>query len=90
MKTKVKLYAAYLHSTIMIPGAMPSLETLTDEKMPKGTKLYLIPQGLLIESKYNAGQGPNKGPVSAIVPFANVKIMIVDQFTDDVDGKEEG
>lgn len=89
MKTKVKLSAAYLHSTIMIPGAVPSLETLTEEKMPRGTKIYMIPQGLLIESKYNAGQGPNKGPVSAIVPFANVKIMIVENITDEPAYKEE-
>lgn len=63
---RVPVESAFLHSVVMIPGAMQSLETLTAEKAGH-VSLFMTPQGLLLEAK---------GKV-AIVPFTNVKIMVL-------------
>lgn len=78
---KLPLKAAFLHSTVMIPGVMSEMESLVPEKL-NGTKLFLTPQGLRLETKEKGKLG-NVG----IVPFANVKIMYPQ---DSGNGDDEG
>lgn len=60
---QVKL--AYLHNGISIPGVMTTDSTLNDVKY-KGLKMQLVDEGLELRIK----------SVVAVVPLANVKIMI--------------
>lgn len=72
---KIPLKLATLHSTVGIPGGMPDLLTINKDKAPN-VKAFMMPQGLLLEAK--PADKSRKTLISAIVPFANVKVMVLE------------
>ena len=67
---------AWLHASVDIPTITSGLTQLSEEKLQRKGKCYLIAAGILIEAK-----AENGNPVTALVPMQNIKIIVLENNT---------